>query len=75
MLISSGIRHQVSGLCPRTPEATRHRAERLGEGLGHRGGVERRARGWSSDPMIEADVPSTEVLQVQIGMVCAPHRG
>src|SRR5215203_7529826 len=56
MLISSGIRHQVSGLCPRTPEATRHRAERLGEGLGHRGGVERRARGWSSDPMIEADV-------------------
>jgi hypothetical protein len=26
-------------------------------------------------PMIEADVPSTEVLQVQIGMVCPPHRG
>jgi hypothetical protein len=25
--------------------------------------------------MIEADVPSTEVLQVQIGMVCASHRG
>jgi hypothetical protein len=25
--------------------------------------------------MIEADVPSTEVLQVQIGMMCASHRG
>src|SRR5918995_3132384 len=29
----------------------------------------------SSDPMIEADAPSTGVLQVQIGMMCASHRG
>src|SRR5215213_2355319 len=35
-----------------------------GEGLGHRGGVERRAGGWSSDPMREADAPSTGELQV-----------
>jgi hypothetical protein len=53
---------------------TRGPAQR-GEGLGHRGGVERRAGGWSSDPMIEVDAPSTGVLQVQIGMVCASHRG
>src|SRR5215216_3533632 len=29
----------------------------------------------SSDPMIEAGAPSTGVLQVLIGMVCASHRG
>jgi hypothetical protein len=35
-----------------------------GEGLGHRGGAERRAGGWRSDPMREADAPSTGELQV-----------
>src|SRR5215208_2067866 len=43
--------------------------------LQHGAGAKRRAGGWSSDPMIEADVPNTEVLQVQIGMMCASHRG
>jgi hypothetical protein len=61
-------------LCPRTPDATRHRGGR-GEGLGHRGGAKRRAGGWSSDPVIEADVPSTEVLQVQILAWCARPTG
>src|SRR5215217_5428372 len=42
--------------------ATNIRTEgvRAREGLGHRGGVERRAGGWSSDPMREAGAPSTE---------------
>jgi hypothetical protein len=52
-LISSGITGVVSAY-----------TRRPGEGLGHRGRVERRAGGWSSDPMREADAPSTGELQV-----------
>ena len=75
MLISSGIGHQVSGLCPRTPEATRHRAERLGEGLGHRGGVERRAGGWSSDPMRKPVRRARARLECAQGRSCARPTG
>src|SRR5215216_2961997 len=51
------VGHHAPALCMRTQETTQ--AERLGEGLGYRGRVERRAGGWSSDPMIEAGAPST----------------
>jgi hypothetical protein len=67
MPISSGI----MCWCTRTQHAAQG-------GLGHRGGAERRVgakQTESSDPMIEADAPNTGVLQVQIGMVCASHRG
>jgi hypothetical protein len=48
------------------------------EGLGHRGGG--RAKGqspvaWELRPHDRSRCASTEVLQVQIGMVCASHRG
>jgi hypothetical protein len=60
----------------RTQETTQ--AERSGEGLGHRGGAERRAgakQTESSDPMIEAGVPSTGEDVIVLSEVCPPHRG
>jgi hypothetical protein len=50
---------------------TRGPAQR-GEGLGHRGGVERRAGGWSSDPMIEADVRARRCCRYRLAWCARP---
>jgi hypothetical protein len=42
------------------------------EGLGHRGGVERRAGGWSSDPMIEADVQARRCCRYILAWCARP---
>src|SRR5829696_8229165 len=52
---------------PRNTGPTQH-----GEGLGHRGGVERRAGGWSSDPMIEADVRARGCCRYRLAWCARP---
>src|SRR5215203_5469901 len=53
---------------------TRGPAQR-GEGLGHRGGVERRAGRWSSDPMIEADVRARRCCRYRLAWCARPTGG
>jgi hypothetical protein len=72
----------LSYWCTRPQEVARHtEAERSGEGLGHRGGAERRAgapyhgSGGSSDPMREADVRARRCCRYRLAWCARPTGG